>query len=711
MVDKPSGDGTDTDSLRDVLLYELKELSQSLQRDCRETMLSMGNTVVEDIQRELRKLADSVPKAPSTAPKPLMFNFSPSHCGDERPLRQEKDRDDKQPERLTVLETFLSVDSAPMASLLENGQEPHAANGQPGQHCCPRTTVASAGSLASVDFDSDPGGKEKAEDGILDANGIFVNLETSQTGHQASQRCTDITVIGGAADEDNRTSRARRDDNNFGLTHNLFHKAKKHKTKRRARMQPELARKHSITQDRYLGSINLTEVISSTRFDNAVGFVILLNAVVIGLQTEYQAVEQTEEVPLVFFIFEQLFCIWFTGELTLRLFVFRFRFFSLWQAGWLWNYFDFFVVSAQLAEIALDLIARNIEFDAKNLRVLRVLRILRLVRILRVVRVLHLISELRTIVSSISGSLKSLGWTIVLLLLLIYIVAVFFTQSVSAHLVQRLGLSAASSMDEAPLTAGELTLEDHFGSLGQAVLTLWQAMSGGIDWETLATPLIGEIGLLVGAAFVGYIAFGILALMNVVTGVFVQAALNSARKEEDAFMTDQIVTLFGMSNRPDGAAINMDEIMQSIEDPKTMKEWQSIGVSGLEAQSLFQMLDLNQEGVVPFEEFLAGCLRLNGGAKSIDLLTLMQETRANNMTMHRVLSSVSRRMSALERHQRLAQSVEEQMPMTADGGSGGSGGCSKICMMLHDIYLKLHSLEASQQDCCLRVNEFLLAAI
>merc|ERR1712228_732899 len=99
------------------------------------------------------------------------------------------------------------------------------------------------------------------------------------------------------------------------------------------------------------------------------------------------------------------------------------------MGGWMWNYFDFLIVSAQLLEVFFELVARSTSIDISNFRLLRVMRILRLVRILRVVRVLHLISELRTIVSSIVGSFRSLVWVVVLLFLMIYIVAVYFTQS------------------------------------------------------------------------------------------------------------------------------------------------------------------------------------------------------------------------------------------------------------------------------------------
>merc|ERR1719183_2588436 len=114
-----------------------------------------------------------------------------------------------------------------------------------------------------------------------------------------------------------------------------------------------------------------------------------------------------------------------------------------------------------------------LNFNARSVKLLRILRVLRLMRLLRVVRVLHLITELRTIVSSIAGSFKSLGWTVVLLCLLIYIVAIFFTETTTAH-VQEIRLANIT----APYSPELISLRKHFGSLSLAALSLFQAMSG-----------------------------------------------------------------------------------------------------------------------------------------------------------------------------------------------------------------------------------------
>merc|ERR1740121_2321692 len=102
---------------------------------------------------------------------------------------------------------------------------------------------------------------------------------------------------------------------------------------------------------------------------------------------------------------------------------------------------------------------------------------------------------------------------------MIYIVGVYFTQAVTDHFLEKEGSN----------NEREEMLQYFFGSLGRTVLSLWQAMSGGADWDNMVGPMIIEVDPFLGVAFAAYIAFAILALMNVVTGVFVQTALQSAK--------------------------------------------------------------------------------------------------------------------------------------------------------------------------------------
>jgi len=361
------------------------------------------------------------------------------------------------------------------------------------------------------------------------------------------------------------------------------------------------------------------EILQSSNFDNCIGALILVNAITIGWGTDYMARYQTEKSPVGLVVLEYLFFTCFVAELSLRIYVARTSFFCPGEpenplGTVLWNWFDFLIVCTQLVEETLNVIDAASNSGGKERRTLRILHVLRLMRILRVMRVLRLIAELRTIVSSIIGAMRSLGWTIVLMLLMVYVVAVFFTQQLNNHFLDA---------DAVHTSDADQVLKKYFGTLDRTILSLYQAVSGGIDWDTLMDPLVMEVNVWMGVAFVVYVAFILLAILNVVTGVFVQTALQSAKQEEDKFMTNQIINLFHL--KPDGSThLSADDVGEVL---KISKDWQHIDVDPEEARFLFQLLDINNKGLVAIEEFLSGCLRLKGEAKSIDVLTVMQEMR------------------------------------------------------------------------------------
>ena len=75
-------------------------------------------------------------------------------------------------------------------------------------------------------------------------------------------------------------------------------------------------------------------------------------------------------------------------------------------------------------------------------------------------------AELRTLVSSILGCMRSLFWTLVLLFLGIYLASAYFTQIVLDYRV--------ATDDETGIE--KEMLHHHFGSLGRSVLSLYEAM-------------------------------------------------------------------------------------------------------------------------------------------------------------------------------------------------------------------------------------------
>lgn len=358
--------------------------------------------------------------------------------------------------------------------------------------------------------------------------------------------------------------------------------------------------------------------------DVAVAFLILANGAFIGAQTDYMARNLSDVVPRLYSISELVFCVIFTIELILRFISNAKGFFFV--VGWQWNVLDVFLVVFQLVEVAGILI-----FDLaamQNLTFLRMLRIFRVIRILRLIRLLKFFSELNVVARAIGNSMKSLFGTVVLLLLMMYIIGVMFTNAVASYRVEQIrkGTESTSSCLEDVLNKD---LSYWWGSLGRSILSLYEAVQGGADWDNLVSPLM-EISTVFSLVFAAYIAFTLLAMMNVITGIFVESALKIAERQKDSDFSLHVQHLFHMFDTSNTSLITQDEYESQMESAELQSYMADIGIDPGEAKLLFKYMDSDRSGTIDAASLVSGLVRLRAGAKFMDVMTLMKEMEDQN---------------------------------------------------------------------------------
>eukprot|EP00928_Gymnodinium_smaydae_P049868 TRINITY_DN3349_c0_g2_i3.p1 TRINITY_DN3349_c0_g2~~TRINITY_DN3349_c0_g2_i3.p1 ORF type:complete len:284 (+),score=26.96 TRINITY_DN3349_c0_g2_i3:264-1115(+) len=153
---------------------------------------------------------------------------------------------------------------------------------------------------------------------------------------------------------------------------------------------------------------------------------------------------------------------------------------------------------------------------AFNFAIMRVLRLVRLIRLARVVRILRLFAELRSTVIAIVLCFRPLAGALVILVVVIYIFAILFTE---IALNERVALHMEDSR--------RALLKSQFGSMQASMETLLVAITGGVDWFELATSLT-RFGRVV---FHIFVVFSTLGMFNVITSVFVEST--KKRVEQD----------------------------------------------------------------------------------------------------------------------------------------------------------------------------------
>eukprot|EP00927_Polykrikos_kofoidii_P011763 TRINITY_DN15024_c0_g2_i1.p1 TRINITY_DN15024_c0_g2~~TRINITY_DN15024_c0_g2_i1.p1 ORF type:complete len:640 (+),score=113.88 TRINITY_DN15024_c0_g2_i1:43-1962(+) len=376
------------------------------------------------------------------------------------------------------------------------------------------------------------------------------------------------------------------------------------------------------------------ELVASRMWEMGVGFLIFLNSIWIGVTVEIQCNAFPAAAPSNLQFVDAAFCALFSVELLLRFVACGgvVQFFVYANDVW-WNVFDFLIVTVTAADLISsqnsDGIASN---NFSGARAFRLLRFVRFFRFMRIVRVLRLFQELRTVVSSALASLKAVVWTLMLMFLMIYVVAICITQ-----------VFLESRRD----VVDQDYIEIWWGSVFRSVLTLFACITSGVDWEILMNPMIADLGPLAVVSFMLYIAFCLFALLNVITGVFVEKAMVNADQVKIDFLRDRVCDAFRRFMKHDDATtITASKFDLMVQSEEMQDYFRAIDVDTSDSSIIFQILDADKSGSIDVVELITGCMRLRGPAQALHMEMLMHESRLRQEIL---LGSVERIARQLEK--------------------------------------------------------------
>lgn len=352
-------------------------------------------------------------------------------------------------------------------------------------------------------------------------------------------------------------------------------------------------------------------VVQSTVFVQFCTFLIVASSAFAGLEVELK----NDGNVLAFNIMQYLFTAGFTIELLLRVHARGRKFFA--GADKLWNIFDSVCVSSSYVDIAYSVIWQ----DEGAFLVLA--RTIRVVRIARIVRVIRYLKKLQLMVFTMLGAMKLLGWMVALLVMIIYMFAVCFTEAAKAQLIAG-GMSAE----------GEAGLDKYWGSLPRSSITLFMIITGGISWEVPYDALL-HTHLLYNTLLLSYICLVVFTMLNVITGLCTEFAIDSVATDKEHVIQEQLLnmeklkkefaSLFGSLDADGSGEITVAEFMGMFQDEEFQAYLSHLNISVFSAFDLFCLLDTNDSGSVSVEEFVGGCMRLKGQAKTIDVMKLNKE--------------------------------------------------------------------------------------
>jgi hypothetical protein len=215
---------------------------------------------------------------------------------------------------------------------------------------------------------------------------------------------------------------------------------------------------------------------------------------------------------------------------------------------------------------------------------------------------------------SVLSCFRPFIWTMMLLFLELYVFGVFFTQLVLNHRIENAGTDF-------------LELERYFGTLARSVLSLFESLTGGVDWQNLVNPLIKDLGYFNAILFCFFICFSVFALLNVLTGVFVENSVAKAKQDSEDLVSYHAHKIFGHIDINSTGTLTWSEFEKQLENPYMQEYFESIQIDISEAQDLFKLLDTSGDGEIDVDEFLSGCSRLNAPPRNLDMLNHHRDTR------------------------------------------------------------------------------------
>lgn len=407
--------------------------------------------------------------------------------------------------------------------------------------------------------------------------------------------------------------------------------------------------------------------VDTTKFNLQIGGVIMLNAVMIGVETDHVDANATfQDRIFPYYVIENMFCL-----------VWLFEMFSRWyyhppwncKHGYFtdpWNILDFFLVQLSVVDAyviaPMEAMGSTADMDLSMLGALRMVRMLRLVRL---VRLLRMFKELWLIVNGFITSLGTLFWIGMLLSLVIYAFAILITMLV--------GQNCEPVMVEFP------RCKELYGDVARSMYTLFQVITLESWSEEIVRPVLYNFSWGYLIYFVFFLFLTTFGLLNIVVGVIVENTLAAQQKNEEKiqalFEEEQKTKLLALRDifeeADDDASgrVTIEEFKEVMKSADAQEKFEVLELPTANWEELFHILDEDHSGDLTIEEVIENSLKLRDMQATHSLQKLV-------ITMHgiqRSLDRMEKRVLGGESPQVSPRSLRSPPPVVGEvGGSATS---------------------------------------
>eukprot|EP00931_Biecheleriopsis_adriatica_P118330 TRINITY_DN93767_c0_g1_i1.p1 TRINITY_DN93767_c0_g1~~TRINITY_DN93767_c0_g1_i1.p1 ORF type:complete len:627 (+),score=133.73 TRINITY_DN93767_c0_g1_i1:143-2023(+) len=401
-------------------------------------------------------------------------------------------------------------------------------------------------------------------------------------------------------------------------------------------------------------------------FEAATMVFILLNALAIAADTDYTArfgkPDNLYQGPVFFIIAELTFSIYFSSELIIRFLGMRRKKRCFTDS---WFIFDFFLVLLMDVE---TFILPFIASENSPLTMLSILRLLRLLRVSRMAKLMKTFPELMLIVKGLAAAIRAVGWTGVLLLMILFVWSIVFTS------VYHQG----TKTDEEVMSH----IEEFFGNMSKSMFSLI-IMGTLLDDVTNCSNRIRQSGnLAMLAVFIVFIVLSSFMMLNMLLGILVEVVANTAEgeKRDEKNITVRKAMIATVNDLGAGTGgVTKDIFLQMSEDPKVLNHMKELDIKSKHFQSFAKLLYENGEDDEESKQDITLC-----GEDIVSVLFRLQPGTALNFSdlastekaLLEQRKQMKRRLSELE--YKLSQALGKAVPSRSDTNLDSSNGLSSM---------------------------------
>jgi voltage-gated sodium channel len=273
-------------------------------------------------------------------------------------------------------------------------------------------------------------------------------------------------------------------------------------------------------EDFYWETGSSQKIARSSMFANFTVGVVMLNAIYIGVDSDYNDAQNIYEAHMLFQACSQFFCVYFTWELLVRFCAFKNKSDCM-KDGWF--KFDSFLVSTMILDTwilmpTLLIIGGSITIPTQPLRMLRLFKLTRMARLMKA------FPELVTMIKGLVRSLRAISSSMILITLMVYVWAIMM------HMCMK---------EEEEFN--DWLWEEWLLSFSTMTSCIWTLLMGGTLMLDNAAPLMTELlfsgkfnYILAGVLFVLYALLSALLVLQMLIGVLCDVVSRVGSEQRDA---------------------------------------------------------------------------------------------------------------------------------------------------------------------------------